>query len=153
MNKFDEIEALLTQKLDLFCQYEQQTDALINASEDCVDNYITNRDELAINIDTISQKILAALDKSDKMLENAVYCRGSYSDFNPQQAHINDISSKIYACISRISEKNSLFTDNLSAQKDATMDKIKQSKNTPKIKKYLGALGSQQNDSILSGNV
>lgn len=153
MNKNNEIEALLNQKLDLFCQYEKQTNALIDASEDCVDNYITKRDELANSIDVITKKIIATLQNSDEMLINAVYCRGNYSDYDAEQAKICDIASKIFGCINRITEKNSLFTDSLSAQKDATMDKIKLSKNTPKIKKYLGALGTQQNEGILSGNV
>lgn len=153
MNNIDEIKTLLSSKLELFVSYEQQTDALIDAQEDCVNNYITKRDELANNIDAITQKIIKCLEGGEKALENAVYCRGNYADYSAEQAEINNISSKIYACINRISEKNTLIADSIAAQKDATLEKIRQSKNTPKIKKYLGALGSQQNEGILSGNI
>ncbi|MEG0304372.1 MAG: hypothetical protein RR576_04815 [Oscillospiraceae bacterium] len=142
---------LLQKKLELFTQYEKETDNLLSAPIDTMEDYITNRAAIANDIDAISceiHNIFAA--NEDKILQDTVLCKCNDSKVKAEHREIYEVSKQIYAIISRVQETEKQITESMKLTRAKLKERINDTKNTPKIARYLENLTAGREDGFLS---
>lgn len=153
MKNIEKTYELLLQKKQLFSEYANQTTQLLNAEEDDVDNYITNRDNLAIKIDAISDEIKDILsNEPDTVLADVVFCKCNYENVPETHIEIYETAKQIFQIISQIKELNSQIEQNFTLKREQIKKRLIETKNTPQIARYLGALSNTPNEGAYTGS-
>lgn len=154
MTDIQETSALLSKKLELFLQYEQASLGALQAQEDDIEDYITKRTDLANIIDEQTAKISKICDKKENfLLKTAVSCSADYDSLDKQLVPIYTIARDIFAVISRISDINSDIESMLKAKKEMYAQRLRETKNTPKIARYLNTLKGTEDTGNYIGDI
>lgn len=153
MNITDTIIGLLRKKLALFSEFEHYTELLSECDIDCMSNYITNRTAIANQIDEISKSIIDACKTAEvtPAADSIVNNKCKFSEIPDNWKPVFEISQEIFGCANRCVEMNTHVTNRMILLREHLKQRICETQNTPKIKKYLsasGAANSQDADSI-----
>lgn len=141
-NSIEMICDCLTQKKMLFEQYAAHTDQMAVCEIDQLEYYITQRAQLAIEIDQLNTEIatICESDVEQDMLSAAVQNHGNYGDLQAHIRPVYDAAAQVFALINRIYNKETEVRARLESERDQLRDKIKEESNTPKLLKYLNGL-------------
>lgn len=145
MSTTQEVFDLLHKKKALFEQYEDCTNALSHCDFDIIEDYITKRAQLAIEIDKIDDTIkkhCASYDEKGTMAD-AVANRCEYGTLSVELKEVFAKAQEIFAIINRISQQETALMHRFKTQRTELEEKIKASKNTPKIQRYLNGLATK----------
>ncbi|MBP8855099.1 MAG: hypothetical protein KBG54_01180 [Oscillospiraceae bacterium] len=150
MNDKQRVLKLLQKKHELFLQYEKETIALGAADIDSMDDYITNRGTIANDIDAISAELANIFANSaDKSMEEAAHCKCNDSKVSQDNRAMFEAGKAIFADLSRIEEAEKAINESMHLTREKLRERISETKNTPKIAKYLKNLAAGREESIL----
>lgn len=142
MDTINKICALLQSKKDLFLRYEEATQALLDSDETTAPDYITQREELANKIDSITLEIGRLSDRQENadLLMSIAAGRTRFENVPVDYRPVYEEASEIQSVAFRIQEQEKSAVHRFESLRDAAMSKIKENQNLPKIKKYLDDL-------------
>lgn len=142
MNAVQKVFDLLHKKKALFAQYEDCTNALSDCDFDIIEDYITKRAQLAIEIDKIDDEIKKQCGDYDEKgtMADAVANRCEYGSLPEELQDIFSKAQDIFAIINRILQQETALMHRFETERADLQEKIKGSKNTPKIQRYLSGL-------------
>lgn len=143
----------LMQKKMLFEQYAQHTDQMMVCEIDQLEHYITQRAQLAIEIDQINAEIetICEADLEQEALRDAVNNRGNYGDLVDHIRPVYDAATRVFVLINRIYNKEAEVMARMQSERDQLREKIKEESNTPKLLKYLNGLTEQTPTGVYLG--
>lgn len=150
MNNIAELLELLNERLSLFLELEQCTERLNDCEIDDMGNYITKRTAIANQIDEVVKKIyaLSADIDTEPPMEDIIKNRCAFRDVPEDLKPLFFVSQQTIASIRRSSESNEAAIIRMRTLREMLRKRISETKNTPRIKKYLSASGAtnQMND-------
>lgn len=144
-----DILLLLTKKQSLFLEFERYTNLLAVCDVDDMDNYITKRANLAIEIENVTVQIsditktTTVTPSANAILDNS--CCFSEVPLEWQEVFLE--SQKIQGIISRCIEVNFQALERMTEVRDQLKELIAQNNNTPRIIKYISTSGALQQES------
>lgn len=136
--------SLLAQKKDHFAQYERLTIALSECTDTPdIEKYITLRAELATKIDETDNQLKRILSEYGEFALAALSNRCERGDLSQELYPIFDRSQEILSIVHRIQKLNQAVTLDFEHIKAESLEKIKSSKDTVKVNRYLTNLTQQ----------
>ncbi len=152
MQSVQKITSLLEKKLNLFLEFEHCTNLLTTCDIDDMANYITKRANLANEIDNVTDQI-AEIAKSVRVspAAEAILANScAYSEVPLQWQPVFLEAQKIKGVIARCAEVNEQAFLRMSDMRNHLKERIVQTKNTPRIIKYLTSSGVLQQERSIS---
>ncbi|MEG2086585.1 MAG: hypothetical protein RR022_00195 [Angelakisella sp.] len=136
--------SLLAQKKELFLQYEAITDRLLEATEvDDMEKYITQRGDLAMQIDNIDAALQQELTPWGQAARQLLTGHDPSEGVLEELAPLTEPVSEIMTVVRRIRMKNSDAVEQMQRTRAEAEDQIKKAQNIPKINKYLTGLADR----------
>lgn len=144
LNNISELLALLEKRLALFLEFEDCTAQLNECDIDAMENYITKRASIANQIDGLTEKIkaVAADIKTDPPIEDIISNRCGFGDVSQELIPLFLVSQQTIAAIKRSQEHNDSALIRMQTLREYLKRRLSETKNTPRIKKYLSASGA-----------
>lgn len=142
MNTIDKLCALLDEKKELFLRYRQATEGLLECTVDSAEQYITEREMLANEIDAKNEEIarVCADVPAAELLLGAAHARVDFDQI-PNEYHCVFYGGQgVRSVISQIMESEKRAAERLQHLRSQALQGVKQNKEIPKIKKYLSDL-------------
>ncbi|MGD9560461.1 MAG: hypothetical protein AB7V55_07640 [Oscillospiraceae bacterium] len=145
MDTIAEICRLMEAKKERFFEYEKATLAMLECGPDDVEHYITQRGELAIEIDALTEQIarLASEEPAAELLVAAAAGRAEFAQLPPEYHCVFYEAQSVQSVANRIRETEKQVLARLNMFKDEALANIRQNQNLPKIKKYLTDLSGK----------
>lgn len=140
MERIDNARFCLERKLSLFKQYERVTAAMLETDDLVViENYITERSKLANQIDELDVQVAEQL---GEWPQASALLSGSAGEeeIPPELMPLRELCLEIMGLVRRIRLTNAEVTERCISMRDQSERSIRQSRNTPKISKYLSNL-------------
>lgn len=147
-----EVSSLLQKKQALFLEFERYTNLLTVCDLDDMANYITKRADLANEIDNVTDQISELIKTADVTPSAKTILSNScaYSEVPSQWQPAFLEAQKISGIISRCIEVNQQALQRMTDLRDHLKDRIVQTKNTPRIIKYISSSGVLQQERSVS---
>lgn len=148
MEIIEKLCVLLEQKKDLFARYEAYTEKLgvcdMERTED-IEEYITNRADLANQIDKLNREITSLCEKAKNRKQLLAWMgnRCNYDEVQPEARGLFSRSQEIFGIMNRIAAQEPQIVQRMRGECDGLLVKIKGAQNTPKIARYLNSLTSK----------
>lgn len=152
MQMIQDVVLLLQKKLALFLEFERYTNLLTSCNMDDMADYITKRAELANEIDNVTDQIsertnaVAVSPSLDSILSNSC----DFSELPPQWQPVFLEAQQIRAVISRCTDVNQQALERMIDLRDQLKERIAESKNTPRLIKYISSSGIVQQEQSIS---
>lgn len=145
---------LLDKRGKLFLEYEDLTQELLKCDVDDVEYYITQRNTLANAIDEVAEEIGRVCDAAPggKVLFDAANARINFDSVPSELLPVFELGQNVRGIIARIGQTNQQVLERLQMFQNEARDKIRQSQNVPKIKKYLTDLGEKEGENSFTNN-
>lgn len=139
MSTVERVCELLKEKQARFLAYEKVTEALAESDVDTAEHYITQRSELANEIDLLTEQIGRLCDKdvNGVVLLKAAGAQCDYQEVPPEFRQVFECGQEVRTVAYRIGECEKRARQHLVVMRDEAMGKIRENQNLPKIKKYL----------------
>ncbi len=135
---------LLEEKKRLFLSYEKATQGLLGCDADSAEQYIIERERLAIEIDAKNEEI--AREASEMPAPALVRgAAGASIDFEkvPGEYHcVFYAGQAVRSVISRVIESDRQATEHLEKLRGLALENVKQNKEIPRIKRYISDLAA-----------
>ncbi len=145
MDSITKLCTLLEEKKKLFLDYEKATLGLLDCNADSAEQYIIEREHLAIEIDGINEKI--AREASEMPAPQLVRDAAAASiDFEkvPSEYHcIFYAGQAVRSVISRVIVSDGQAKEYLERLRGQALESVKQNKQLPRIKRYISDLAAQ----------
>lgn len=150
MKQVKKIEKLLHKKYELFLEYERATEALLVADADSAEQYITKRTEIATAIDTVDERVAElSNDFPDReLLMESVRAKPAYEDVPKAYRGLFEQGQQIRSVVYRLMDADQRIVERLEAFKEEALEKIKDNKSLPQIKKYMNGLSDTSSGSF-----
>ena len=144
----------LEQKKKLFEEYAAHTNEMTSCEIEELDYYITQRAELAIEIDQLDVEISAICDSDPEgeLLRDAVANRGSFGDYSDELQQVYEAAGRIFSVINKVYRQEPQVISRMEEERDRLREKIKEESNTPKMVKYVRGLASPPETGIYFGD-
>ncbi len=130
MNSNDNIklvEEILHSKIELFFIYEEITDRMVTCETEELSNYITKRQDIALQIDLLSQRLVPLYDQSgDNKLRQAALNELNYGECSDELKDVFLIGQKLASIVSRILRKEQQVIFHIETQKEILLNLIRQ---------------------------
>ena len=152
MQIIQDIVVLLKKKLELFLEFERYTNLLTSCDIEDMADYITKRAELANKIDNVTDQIsgltkaVAVSPSAASILSNSC----NFSEVPPQWQPVFLDAQNIRAAISRCVDVNQQALERMTDLREHLKDRIAQTKNTPRLIKYISSSGVVQQENSIS---
>lgn len=152
MQIVQDILLLLKKKQNLFLEFERYTNLLTICSIDDMNNYITKRADLANKIDNVTDQIseliktVTITPSAQSILSNSC----SYLEVPLQWQPVFTEAQNIKGIIARCIEVNQQVLIRMQDLRSHLKTRISQTKNTPRIIKYLSSSGVLQQEHSIS---
>ncbi|HWP51917.1 MAG TPA: hypothetical protein VN626_09520, partial [Clostridia bacterium] len=142
------VSLLLEKKQELFLEFERYTNLLTTCDIDDMANYITKRATIANEIDNVTDQITELIKTSNvtPSAEAILSISCSYSEVPIQWQPAFLEAQKISGIVARCVEVNQQAQQRMYGMRDHLKDRIVQTKNTPRIIKYLSSSGAIQQE-------
>lgn len=156
-NPLPNIVEQLSQKIDLFLEYEKITQRLLECNTEELEDYILARDEIASRVDGINQALAECCSKSSDiypLLTQAIQNQCNYGDLTEDLKPVFEKSQKVYGIITRIQTFNPQIVARVEAMRQEMLCQIACVNNskTASMHKYLNSAGFKtENFSVLGG--
>lgn len=139
-----EILLLLNKKLNLFLEFENYTHLLTTCNPDAIANYITKRTNIANKIDNVTEQICDLIKDAaiSPPAADILANRCAYSAVAPSWQPIFTQAQEIKGVASRCLEINTQVTHRLTELRAYYKKRIIETKNTPRLIKYLNSSGT-----------
>lgn len=152
MQTVQNIIFLLKKKQDLFLEFEHYTNLLTTCDINDMANYITKRSDLANEIENVTGKIinLARADAVSPSVETILANNCAYAEVPLEWQPVFLEAQKLSGIIVRCIEVNEQALWRMSDMRSHLKERITQTKNTPRIIKYLTSSGAIQQERSIS---
>ncbi len=151
MNDIDKLCEVLKEKKAVFTQYEEATMAMLSCEVDDVEQYIIQRDTLAIKGEELNNRIAKVCDMHpDK--ERLIATTNALINYDkvPQEYHeLYEKAQAIRSIGNRVLESDKKVMERMAMWQKNALKSIKQNQNMPKIKKYLTDLTEKKSSGML----
>lgn len=144
LNNITELLMLLEKRLSLFLELEDCTVKLNECDIDAMSDYITKRKAIANQIDEITKQISAAcvIIRTTPPINDIITNRCDFGDVADNLKPLFYISQQTIASIGRCREHNNSALIRMKTLRKYLKRRIAETKNTPRIIKYLSASGA-----------
>lgn len=154
MDIIGELCTLVERKKDLFCEYEEATLALLDCAPDDAEHYITLRGAKANELEAVQDEIelLCGAQPDAPVLLDCVFARLEFARVPSAYQCVYYSGQSVNSVIGRIQRTEEQVTARLGKLRDEAMAAIRQSRDLPKIRKYLSGLTEQPGGRSLTDN-
>ncbi len=152
-NDLQQLETLLDKKQDQFTVYKDVSQELLNASVDSAEKYITMRQQLTVDIDATNDAINELCRRFDDaaLAQDVAMARIDYDAVPVPLQDAYNQGQAIRSIALSVVEMDKQITERLKGFQQQAVEKIKENKSVPIIKRYLTDLGSEQADGTSHG--
>lgn len=147
MDAIDMVYDCLQEKKTLFAEYEVCTNEMMTCDSDCFEHYITERGQLAIQIDKIAEEMesLCAQDDEPELIRNAANYKGNYEDYPEEMRDIYELAGQVFGSMNRVRSTEDLVEKRMQEVRGELLDKIRSKSDTAKVYHYVkGMAGNVQ---------
>lgn len=144
MSNLAELLMLLENRLSLFLEFEEYTAKLNECDIDAMSNYITKREAIANQIDDISKQIevCCVVIRTTPPINDILANRCAFGDVPEELRPLFSVSQQTIASVGRCRENNNSAMIRMKTLRKYLKRRIAETKNTPRIIKYLSASGA-----------
>lgn len=144
LNNIDELLMLLENRLSLFLEFEEYTAQLNECDIDAIGNYITKRAAIANQIDDVTRRITAKCEtlSTTPAINDIISNKCSFGEVPEELKPLFAASQQTIAAVKRCQEHNDSALIRMQTLQEYLKRRIAETKNTPKIIKYLSASGA-----------
>ncbi len=152
MQIIQDVIVLLKKKLELFLEFEHYTDLLTGCDIEDMADYITKRTELANKIDNVTDQLseltqtIAVSPSVASILSNSC----TFSEVPLPWQPVFTEAQRIRAVVSRCVDINQQALERMNDLREHLRDRIAQTKNTPRLIKYISSSGVVQQENGIS---
>ncbi|MDL2252734.1 hypothetical protein LJC49_01495 [Ruminococcaceae bacterium OttesenSCG-928-I18] len=152
MDTIGQICVLLEKKKEKFNDYEKYTLEMLHCGADDIENYITQRAEIATEIDELTEEIGRICDgeANGDVFFRTASSKINYDEVPPELHPVFEAGQQVRSVANRILQSEKQVLERLESLKEEARSKIRENQNLPKIKKYLSDLGDQPTDGNLT---
>lgn len=151
MKDIQEIVNNLEQKKVLMSQFEQLSESLLVSEIDQLESLVDQREEIIQQVNELDNQLerIPLYQKDMETIQNAIKNRMNRSDINSEYLPIFDKGQEIFAVVNRIAKMELLIASHLEDCRKDLEEKLKESNNLPKIRKYLDTIPNEIEDGFL----
>ena len=144
MSNLAELLMLLENRLALFLEFEDYTVKLNECDIDAMSNYITKREAIANQIDDITKQIevCCVVIRTTPPIDDILANRCDFAQVPDDLKPLFSVSQQTIASVGRCRENNNSAMIRMKTLRKYLKRRIAETKNTPRIIKYLSALGA-----------
>ena len=137
---------LLTEKKELFLQYEEATLALLSCEVEAMPQYITRREALTNEVDEKSsamEALCAESPEQEQQLREAAEARADFADVPVALRDVFYKGQELRSVVSRLQQSNVQVMERMQMLRAEALENVRQNKDVAKIRKYLDDLNTQ----------